>query len=182
MWRWMARFKRTCAIGRIVAGIDQKLLGLLGQGHLVFAIGQPFAHPFDLDVDNLEQVVAGQAMEGDDLVDAVEKFRLELPMEQVVDLPAHGLGVGLGQLHDDVAAEVGGHDQDRVLKIHRSALAVGHPAVVEHLQQHIEDIRMGLFDLVEQDDRIGPPPHRLGEHAALVIADIAGRSADQSGH
>ena len=95
---------------------------------------------------------------------------------------AHGLGIGLGHFHDDLAAEVGGHDQDRILEIHGPALAVGHPAVVEHLQQHVEHIGMGLFDLVEQDDRIGPPPHRLGEHAALVITDIAGRGADQAGH
>ena len=41
--------------------------------------------------------------------------------------------------------------------------------------------RMRLLDLVEQDDLIGPAPHRLGQHAAFLIADIAGRRADQPG-
>src|SRR3546814_10165877 len=38
---------------------------------------------------------------------------------------------------------------------------------------------MRLFDLGEQYDRIGPAAHRFGEHAALLIADIARRRADQ---
>ena len=41
---------------------------------------------------------------------------------------------------------------------------------------------MRLLHLVEQHDLIGPPPHRLGQHAAFVIADIARRRADQPAH
>ena len=40
---------------------------------------------------------------------------------------------------------------------------------------------MRLFDLVKQHHLIGPPPHCLGQHPALLIADIAGRRADQPG-
>ena len=39
---------------------------------------------------------------------------------------------------------------------------------------------MRLLDLVEQHDLIGPPPHRFGERAAFLVADIAGRRADQA--
>jgi hypothetical protein len=80
------------------------------------------------------------------------------------------------------AAEVRGHDDDRVAEVDRAALAVGQAPVVEHLQQHVEDVRMRLLDLVEQHDLVGPPPHRLGQRAALLVADIAGRRADQPGH
>ena len=38
---------------------------------------------------------------------------------------------------------------DGVLEVDRAALAVGQPAVVEHLQQHVEDVRVRLLDLVE---------------------------------
>ena len=38
---------------------------------------------------------------------------------------------------------------------------------------------MSLLDLIEQHDLIGPPPHRLGERTAFVVADIAWRRADQ---
>ena len=38
---------------------------------------------------------------------------------------------------------------------------------------------MRLFHLVEEDHLIGPPPHRLSQHAAFLIADIARRGADK---
>ena len=38
---------------------------------------------------------------------------------------------------------------------------------------------MRLLDLVEQDHLVRPPPHRFGERAALLVADIARRRADQ---
>ena len=48
----------------------------------------------------------------------------------------------------------------RVLEVDRAALPVGHAAVVEHLQQHVEHVRMRLLDLVEQDHRVGLAAHR----------------------
>jgi len=39
---------------------------------------------------------------------------------------------------------------------------------------------VGLLDLVEQDDGIALAADRLGELAALVEADVAGRARDQS--
>jgi hypothetical protein len=38
---------------------------------------------------------------------------------------------------------------------------------------------MGLFDLIQQDDRIGFAADRFGEAAAFFIADISGRCADE---
>ena len=83
------------------------------------------------------------------------------------------------QVDEILRAEVRGHDDQRVAEIDRAALAVGQAAVVEHLQQHVEHVRMRLLDLVEQHDLIGPPAHRLGQRAAFVVADIARRRADQ---
>jgi len=37
---------------------------------------------------------------------------------------------------------------------------------------------MGLLDLVEQDHPVGSAPHRLGELAAFLVADVAGRRAE----
>ena len=55
------------------------------------------------------------------------------------------------------------------LKVHPAALGVGQDAVLQDLQQDVENIRMGLFDLVEQQHRnracgapsrsAGRPPH-----------------------
>ena len=78
------------------------------------------------------------------------------------------------------AAHVAGHDQHRVAEVDRAAEAVGQLAVLQHLQQDVEDVRVGLLDLVEQDHRVGLAPHLLGEHAALVVAHVARRRADQA--
>ena len=58
-------------------------------------------------------------------------------------------------------------------------MTVGEPAVVEQLQQHVEDVGMRLFDFVEQDDRVGTAAHRFGQLPALVEADVTRRRADQ---
>ena len=58
-------------------------------------------------------------------------------------------------------------------------MTVGEPAVVEQLQQDVEDVGMRLFDLVEQDHRVGTAAHGFRQLAALVEADVTRRRADQ---
>ena len=70
----------------------------------------------------------------------------------------------------------------RVGEVDRAALAVGQATVVHELQQHVEHVRVRLLDLVEQHHRVRPAAHRLGELAALVVADVARRRADEARH
>ncbi len=76
-------------------------------------------------------------------------------------------------------AQVGGEDQHGVLEVDRAALAVGEPAVLEDLQQAVVDLLVRLLDLVEQDHAERLAPHLLGELAALLVADVARRGAEQ---
>ena len=80
-----------------------------------------------------------------------------------------------------LGSDVGGHDQDGVLEVHRPAFVVGQTAVVQYLKQYVEHVRMGLLYLVQQDYRVGLAPYRLSELTALVISDVSRRSADQTG-
>ena len=107
-------------------------------------------------------LVARQRLEDDDLVDPVHELGPEV----------------LEQLR--LRADVRGHDHDRVAEVDRPALAVGQPSVVEQLQEDVEDVGVGLLDLVEQDHAVRPAPHRLGQLPALVVADVAGRRADEA--
>ena len=121
-------------------------------------------------------------MEQDDLVDAVQELGPEMRAHHIHHLLAHGVAVLALRLVDQIfGAEIRGHDDERVAEVDGAALAVGEPAVVEHLEEHVEHVGVRLLDLVEQDDLIGAPAHGLGERAALFIADIAGRRADQPG-
>ncbi len=45
---------------------------------------------------------------------------------------------------------IGGHDQDNIAEIRLPAGIVGQRRMVHDLKQNIENIRMGLFDFIEQ--------------------------------
>jgi len=58
-------------------------------------------------------------------------------------------GIGDGALRGEpveqvLRADVGGHDDHRVPEVDGAALGVGDPAVVEHLQQGVEHVRVRL--------------------------------------
>ena len=131
-----------------------------------------------------------QLVEDDDVVDAVEELGAEVLLELVLDLVLHPLVARrrvvawaakprLTALGDVAGAEVGGHDDDGVLEVHDPALAVGQPAVLQDLQQRVEDVRVGLLDLVEQHHGERLAAHLLGQLAALFVPDVAGRGAEQ---
>ena len=52
--------------------------------------------------------------------------------------------------------------------------------VVHDLEQYAPHVLMSLLDLVEQHDRPRLAPHLLSELAAVLVADVAGRGADQA--
>ena len=79
-----------------------------------------------------------------------------------------------------LGADVAGHDDDRVAEVDAPALRIGQVPVLQDLEQDVEDLRMRLLDLVEEHHRVALAAHRLGQLAALVVADVAGRGADQA--
>src|SRR6202171_497743 len=81
-----------------------------------------------------------------------------------------------------VRARVGGHDDDDVAEVRLAPVVVGQRAVIHHLQQDIEDVRMRLLDLVEQKHAVRVLGDLLGELSTLVEADVARRRADQARH
>ena len=52
-------------------------------------------------------------------------------------------------------------------------LVVGERRVVHHLEQDVEEVGVGLLDLVEEKHRVGVLAHALDELAAFVVADVA---------
>jgi Protein of unknown function (DUF3170). len=126
------------------------------------------------EVDDLLDLGLGQGLEQHDVVEAVE----ELGREALAERGQHrlaGFGLDLAVGGDAVQqvfrADVGGHDDDGVAEVDGVALGVGQPPVVEHLQQRVEHVRVGLFDLVQQDHRVGLAPDRLGQLAAFFVSE-----------
>ena len=77
-------------------------------------------------------------------------------------------------------AGVAGHDDDRVAEVHEAPVAIGESALVEHLQQQVEDIAVGLLYLIEQNDRVGLAAYSLRQLSTLLVAHIARRRTDES--
>ncbi len=85
-------------------------------------------------------------------------------------------------LHDFLGPGITCHDDNRILEVHLAALGIRNPAIVKDLQEDIEYIGVGLFNLVEENDGVRVLPHLLGELTALLVADIARRRADHLCH
>ena len=143
-------------------------------------------------VDDLEDLALLELVEHDDLVDPVE----QLGPEDALELAHHArLHVVVAEsllvadreaerlvLRDLRGADVRRHDHDRVPEVDLPALGVRQLPVLEDLEEDVEDVRMGLLDLVEEHDRVRLAADGLGELAALVVADVARRRADEPGH
>mgnify|MGYP007099125007 CR=1 FL=1 len=134
----------------------------------------------DLQLDDVGQLAGGEGVEDDDLVEPVEELGLEGRAHQREHRLARRLGRGR-RVGQERRTQVAREDQDRVAEVDRAAVAVGEPAVVEHLQEDVERLRVGLLDLVEEDDGVGAPADGLRELAALLVADVPGGRADEPG-
>src|SRR5882757_2956516 len=83
------------------------------------------------------------------------------------------------QLHDQLAPDIGGEDDQGVLEIDLSTVAIFHDALVEHLEENLMHVGMGLLDFVEQYHAVRLSPYRLGQSSAFAVTDIARRRAFQ---
>ena len=63
-----------------------------------------------------------------------------------------------------------------------AAVRVGQRGVIHDLQQDAEHVRMRLLDLVEQQHGVRRLADRVDQQPALLVADVAGRRADQPRH
>ena len=185
--------QRARTVFLVVALLDEQQLRFRREFKGDLLLGDPLPNLRHFEVDDLEQVLLAQRPEEDDVRNPVDELRLEdlfglvehfFPhrLDVVEIVPAAG-GEAHGRLTLELLrADIGGHDDDRVPEVDRATQRIGQPAVLENLQQQLDHVRMGLLDLVKQDDRIGPPAHLLGELAALFVPDVSRRRADQPRH
>ena len=83
-------------------------------------------------------------------------------------------------LGDVPSAQVGGHDENRVLEVDHTAVVVREMPLIQHLQKDVEDVRVGLLDLVQKHDGVGPAAHRLRERTGVLVAHVSRRRSNKS--
>src|SRR6267142_6198288 len=104
-------------------------------------------------------------MKDNNFIDTIQELRTEVVPHLSQHRSLHlveSRGVCLAfEFKDQVRADVGGHDDDRVFEVHDASLTVCQSPVVENLKQHIEYIVVRLFDLVEENDGVRTPTNRF---------------------
>src|SRR5436190_2336139 len=83
---------------------------------------------------------------------------------------------------NDRRTDVAGHDDDGIFEIYGAALAIGKPAIIEHLEEDIKNIMVRFFNFIEQHHAIGAAADGFTELPALFVADVTGRRADEPSH
>eukprot|EP00982_Pelagococcus_subviridis_P012602 31181-Pelagococcus_subviridis.AAC.12 len=168
------------------------------QGHLHALDAHPRRGLAEHDAANLADGLPLELLEAHDLVQTVEHLRTEEIFELLEHLVAHAFvrravavivefllevePQRLTALRDHLAPDVGREHDERVLERHHAPRRVGQAPVLHHLQQNVEDVRVRLFNLVEEQDRERRPSHRLRERPALAEPDVPGRRAHELRH
>ena len=88
----------------------------------------------------------------------------------------------LTEFHDDMATNIGSHDNDGVGEVHGAALTISETAIIKHLQQHVTDVRMCLLKFVKEHHAIRTTTYRLSKTAAFFVPNISRRRTNQSSH
>src|SRR5437773_1154716 len=76
---------------------------------------------------------------------------------------------------------IGRDNNNGILEINGHAMRVGETTLVQNLQKQVKDFRMGLLDLIKQNDAVGTTTNGLGQLPSLIITNISRRSTDQAG-
>jgi hypothetical protein len=140
-------------------------------------------------VDDLADLLPGEGVEDDDVVHPVQELGVEGPLDLLAHLVLHDVvaGLGIGGMEPEAPAlgdvpgpQVGGHDEDGVLEVDDPPVVVRQVPLVQDLQEEVEDVGVGLLDLVQEDHGVGAAPHRLGEGARVLVAHVTGRRPDEA--
>src|SRR5208283_276733 len=95
----------------------------------------------------------GKRVEDDDLVDAIEKLRTEVPAQFLDHSLLHAFVSGAFKsaaiLENARTPDIGSHDHYGVLEIHRTALPISEPAIIQNLKKQVEHIMVRLLDFIE---------------------------------
>jgi len=172
--------QRTGAVVGVEALLGQPIQGRFRHLQIQPLLPQHGLHALQLDAGHGLHVVAAEGPEDHHFVQAVEEFRAEVAVQGGLDRPLGLRGVPPGVV-DGLAAQVGGHEHHGVAEVHRAALAVREAAILQHLEEEVEGARVGFLHLVQQDHGVGAAADGLREAAALLVAHVARRGADEAG-
>src|SRR4051794_14019039 len=97
-------------------------------------------------------------MENDDFVHPIQKLGAERLAHFLDDHALHRLIVAAFReaavFENAMASDVGGHNDDRIFEIDRTALPICETAIVENLQHQIKNVRMRLLNFIKKKNGV----------------------------
>src|SRR4030042_2078103 len=96
-------------------------------------------------------------MKNNDIVHPVKEFRFKMSPQGCQPPAAHLFMFAGPKVLDPLTPNIGSHNQYRIFKVNCSSLAIRKAAVVQYLQQNIENFGMGLLHFIEEDNGVRFP-------------------------
>src|ERR1700674_750450 len=124
----------TGSIYGVPTTLREQLAGGISDHEVHPAVRQPVFESLQLNIDDGGQLLLGQRLEDDHLVDSVEKLGAEVFSQHGDHGVTHSFEVLADHLLDQWATEIRRHDQNRVAEVDGPALAVRQTSIVEDLQ------------------------------------------------
>src|ERR1035441_4922381 len=138
---------------------------------------------FDFQVEDLPAILPREGFKNDDVINAVQEFGSELLLHGVRYRLLGGVRVGIepkASLAEVFVSDIRGHQDEGVAEAGGSALSVGQAPFLKNLQQDVPNLRMVLFDFIEQDHGVRVSADLLHEGLLIFVPQVAGRRAYQS--
>ena len=174
---------RSCTVRRIIAFSCDQFLCRICQLQCDLAF---FKTPFDIlhsQSDDFNYLRLCQRREHYDIIDTIEEFRSKIFLGFVFNLLLDRIlnaSVRLDTIDKITAADVRCHYNYSIFEIYCSALIVCKSAIIQKLQQDVENIRMCFLYFIEQNNAVRLSSHCLSQLTAFIVSDISRRRTDQS--
>ena len=115
---------RTCTELRIVAFLSKEATSCIGDAQFDVVLLEEVVAAVELDVDDAADVLCGERLEVDYLVDTIQELSADRLHRSTLSSEDRLLAEKL------LLAQVRGHDDDGVLEVDVTSLAIGHVALI----------------------------------------------------
>ena len=140
---------------------------------------QAFAQLTQDEADNAADLILAERFEDDNVIHTVQEFRTE----ELHQHTAHFFMADFTLMfHDFMGSEVARHDDEGILEVDDTALAIGQAAIIKDLEEDVEDVGMSFFDFIKKDNRIRMTAHGFRELTPFFIAYISRRRTNQAAY
>ena len=156
------------------------------------AIGKVLLQESHLDVHDRNEVFLREGSEHNLFVHAVQEFRREHALDFFANGGFHAFVIvglaHLGKAHATAMADftstgVTRHDDNRILEVDLAAIAIRQNAIVQNLEEQVVNVRMRLFNFIEQHHRIRMLANLFAQLTTTIFkAHISRRSANQAAY